>query len=85
MHKANDHRASLVFAAGLAGAALLSSGCVVREHVYETDHPRDHWDSREQAAYQRYREDQRLDEREYQRLNAEEQQRYWAWRASHPD
>ena len=80
MHKANDYRASLVFAAGLAGAALLSSGCVVREHVYETDHPRDHWDSREQAAYQRYREDQRLDEREYQRLNAEEQQRYHGWK-----
>lgn len=85
MHKANDYRASLVLAAGLAGAALLSSGCVVREHAYETDHPEHRWDTREEAAYHRYREDQRLDERDYQRLNAEEQQRYWAWRASHPD
>jgi hypothetical protein len=85
MRKSNDYRASLVFAAGLAGAALLSSGCVVREHVYETDHQEHHWDAREDAAYHRYVEDQRLESREYQRLNAEEQQRYWAWRASHPD
>jgi hypothetical protein len=84
MHKSNDYRASLVFAAGLAGAALLSAGCVVREHVYANDHHEHHWDAREDAAYQRYLADQRLETREYQRLNAEEQQRYWAWRASHP-
>ena len=85
MRRSNDYRASLVFAAGLAGTALLSSGCVVREHVYESDHNEHHWDAREDAAYQRYIGDQRLESREYQRVNAEEQQRYWAWRASHPD
>jgi hypothetical protein len=73
MRKSNDYRPP-VLAAGLAGAALLSSGCVVREHVYETDHQEHHWDAREDGAYHRLSEDQGL-EVGYQRLNAEEQQR----------
>lgn len=84
MRKSNEYRATLVLAAGLAASALLS-GCVVREHVYETAHPEHHWDDREDVAYHRYLAEQRLEDREYQRLNAEEQRRYWEWRSHHPD
>lgn len=85
MHKPREYRAALVFAAAIAGAALLP-GCVVeRTHeVHEVDHDH-HWTDREDLAYRRYLEERHQDYLEFQRLDAEQQRAYWEWRARHPD
>lgn len=83
MYKANEYRATLVLAAGIAGTALLS-GCAARQPVYETSRPDHHWDDREDAAYHRYVADQHLEYRDYKTLSADDQRRYWEWRDHHP-
>jgi len=79
MHSPREYRASLIFAAALAGNALLS-GSVTADSVHE----RQHWDTREDQAYRYYLREQRLEYREFITLSAEERQDYWNWWARRP-
>jgi len=44
-----------------------------------------HWDAREDAAYRHWAEENHRHYVDFNRLNARDQQRYWAWRHEHPN
>jgi hypothetical protein len=83
MRKSMEYRATLVFAAAVAGASLLS-GCASRVHVYDGDHSEHHWDAHKDSAYRRYLADQHLEDRDFNSLSAKDQNSYWDWRERHP-
>jgi len=43
------------------------------------------WNEREERAYRRYLEENRLREDRWERANAARQRAYWRWRHNHPD
>jgi hypothetical protein len=54
--------------------------------VYDRSHKDYHdWNENEDKSYRQYAGEQHQDFREYQTLNAEQQDQYWNWRHSHPD
>jgi len=66
-------------------------------HDQDRDHDRDHryydkahkdyhqWNEHEDAAYRRWLAERHRDYRDFGRLSAKDQQRYWTWRHEHPD
>jgi hypothetical protein len=82
--------ASLFLAAALAGpmAAMAfpaPAGAEVYVRVYDRNHRDYHnWDGRENHAWGVYLTNNHRRNYEYRRANRNEQQRYWAWRHSHP-
>lgn len=86
MHRVREYRNSLILAAALVGAGLVS-GCDTKTRVVATEAPQPaghHWDEHEDAAYRRYAAEQHRDFTEYDRLGPDEQRAYWGWRANHP-
>lgn len=79
MTNTREYRSSLILAAAMAGAGLMS-GCAAQS---QRPAPVHEWDSREAAAYQRYMMDEHMPRREFSELSAQEQQDYWDWRARH--
>jgi len=81
MARTAGYRSTLVLAASI-GAAALMSACTAGVRVEGPGH---HWDAHEDAAYHRYLADQHLEYRDFNRLDANEQHSYWEWRDHHPD
>jgi hypothetical protein len=81
MYQTRQYRSSLILAAGVAGAALLA-GCATSPPVAET--ATHEWDTREDAAYERYLMDEHRPHRDFASLSPQEQRDYWDWRARNP-
>ncbi|MBS0580472.1 MAG: hypothetical protein JSR36_14545 [Proteobacteria bacterium] len=79
MTNTREYRSSLILAAAVAGAGLMSS-CASQPQIAAPPHQ---WDAREAAAYQRYMMDEHMPRREFSELSPQEQQAYWDWRARH--
>jgi hypothetical protein len=43
------------------------------------------WDAREDRAYQKWQSARHKTHREFSKLKAKEQSKYWQWRREHPD
>jgi hypothetical protein len=79
---------SFVLALALA-APLVTIGCGPHQYyrVYDPDH-RDyhHWDDHETVYYNQWSvETHRDSNRDFRKLNKDEQKEYWNWRHSHGD
>jgi hypothetical protein len=85
-----------VFLAGAlaAPAAMVTSATPQEEEhhdkdkrkVYDREHKDYHnWDDNEDHAYRQYLGEQRMDYRDYEKLNRDQQNAYWNWRHSHND
>jgi hypothetical protein len=86
MKPIRNYMASIVLGSCLI-ATVGISGCAARVGVYDPGYRDYHrWNGDEERAYREYWREQHARERylEYQRLDAERQREYWAWRHSHP-
>jgi hypothetical protein len=81
MYQTKQYRNSLILAAAVAGASLLSGCAATPPPAEATAHQ---WDAREDAAYQRYLMDEHRQHREFSSLSPQEQRDYWDWRARNP-
>jgi hypothetical protein len=78
--------AVILSAAALGTMVVAATGCA--EHRYQTSTPYydspyygySGWDAAEQARYREWLAERRYGNLEYNRLTAERQQEYWAWR-----
>jgi len=74
----------LLAAASLAPLAI--SGCAARVRVYDPYYSDYHyWNAHEDHAYRVWIAERHYEYREFNHLDRERQQEYWAWRHSHPD
>jgi hypothetical protein len=81
MYQTRQYRNSLIIAAAIAGASLLS-GCAATPPPPEASAHQ--WDAHEDEAYGRYIMDEKLPHRDFATLSPQEQRDYWDWRARHP-
>ena len=69
-------------------APLASTGCAGHGY-YRAYDPYDHdyhrWDANENAHYQQWERDNHRQDREFRKLNQDEQKQYWEWRHNHHD
>jgi hypothetical protein len=57
-----------------------------KRRVYDQEHKDYHnWDTNEDHVYRQYLGDQKMDYRDYDKLNRDQQNAYWNWRHSHND
>lgn len=72
---------SMILALMLTGSAA----CAARVRVYDEPHHDYHrWDSREDASFRVYLGERHMEYRDFNHLNATEQNDYWSWRHDHP-
>ncbi len=81
MYQTRQYRNSLILAAAVAGASLLS-GCAANPPP--ADAVAHQWDAHEDEAYQRYLMDEHRPRRDFASLSPQEQRDYWDWRARNP-
>jgi hypothetical protein len=78
---------SLLLAAVLA-SPLIVTGCTARAS-YRTYDPYYHdyhrWDDHERVYYNQWTVETHRSDRDYRKLNHDEQKQYWDWRHSHGD
>jgi len=78
---------SLLLSAVLA-APLITAGCAVHG-TYRTYDPYYHdyhrWDDHEAVYYHQWVVENHKPDRDYRKLNHDEQKQYWEWRHNHPD
>jgi hypothetical protein len=65
-----------------ACAVRVSSGYRVYDPYHRDYHT---WDDREIVFYNQWRTENHRDQREFRKLNREDQKQYWNWRHDHPD
>lgn len=77
----------LLSAALLAPLALTPVTLRADDRVYrdERHHDEHHWDAREDRAYHIWVKERRRKYEDFDRLRAEDQAAYWAWRHEHSD
>lgn len=77
----------LLSAALLAPVALVPVTLRADDRVYKDEkfHDEHHWDAHEDRAYRMWVKEQHRKYVEFQRLRAEDQSAYWAWRHEHSD
>ena len=61
---------------------LLADDRTYHDKAHNDEH---HWDSHEDRAYRMWVKENHRKYRDFARLKAEEQERYWAWRHEHSD
>lgn len=72
-------------AAVLLGCLLLAS-CTAQYRVYDPYRGDYHyWDAHEDAYYHQWAHDTHHDNRDYKKLNTDEQKQYWTWRHQQPE
>lgn len=78
---------AVILSTATLGTMIAATGCA--EHRYPTSGPYygayngyNGWDAAEQARYREWLAERRYGYIEYNRLNAERQREYWAWRNS---
>ena len=78
---------AVILSTATLGTMIAATGCA--EHRYPTSGPYygpnygySSWDAAEQARYREWLAERRYGYVEYNRLNAERQREYWAWRNS---
>jgi hypothetical protein len=74
----------------LLGAALISpliiASCTVRARVYDPYyHDYHRWDDHETVYYNQWVTENHRENRDFHKLNKDEQKQYWDWRHSHGD
>jgi len=70
----------------LALALMDAAGCAAHVRVYDEPHHDYHrWDRHEEASFRVYLGERHMEYRDFNRLSANEQNDYWAWRHEHPD
>lgn len=53
---------------------------------YDANHKDRHeWNDNENSAWNRYRDEHHIKQREFAKANRRQQQNYWNWRHEHPD
>jgi hypothetical protein len=69
------------------GLAVATSGCggSVRVRTYDDPyyHDRHRWDDHETVYYNQWTTETHRDNRDFRKLNHDEQKQYWDWRHSH--
>ena len=77
---------SLLLAAAFLAPAL-TTGCATRTYrtydPYYNDYHR--WDNHETVYYHQWVVENHRDDRDYRKLNRNQQKEYWTWRHSHHD
>lgn len=79
---------AIILSTATLGVMVAATGCA--EHRYQTSTPyynspyygSNGWDAAEQARYREWLAERRYGNLEYNRLSAERQREYWAWRNS---
>lgn len=76
-----------VFTAALSGLTIMPGALRADDRVYHDKAHNDdhHWDNREDQAYRIWLKERHRKYEGFQRLKAEEQEQYWAWRHNHSD
>jgi hypothetical protein len=77
---------SAVFLGTALVSPLLHTGCAERHYyrTYDPDHHDYHrWDERETTYYHQWVVENHRDDRDFRRLNSDQQKEYWNWRHSH--
>jgi hypothetical protein len=80
---------AVILSTATLGTMVAATGCA--EHRYRTNDPYynspyygyNGWDAAEQARYREWLAERRYEYLEFNRLSAERQREYWAWRNSH--
>ena len=92
MQQPHRYVAALFLAAAIAAPLSVMAApappeeAAVQVRVYDRNHRDYHnWDDRENHAWGVYLTSNHRNHYEYARANRREQDRYWAWRHSHPD
>lgn len=78
---------TLLLAAALA-SPVLNSACAEHHYyrAYDVDHNDYHvWDAQENVYYNQWAVENHRENREFRKLNRDEQREYWNWRHSHHD
>ena len=74
---------SMILVLALCGGM---GACAARVRVYDAPHHDYHrWNGREEASFRVYLNEKHMPYRDFQRLDANEQNDYWNWRHDHPD
>jgi hypothetical protein len=86
MHCASRYLGSLLLAAAFLAPAV-TTGCGGHSYrVYDPYHNDYHrWDSHETVYYNQWTTDNHRDNRDFRKLNKDDQKQYWDWRHSHHD
>ena len=62
-------------------ACVLTSSCAHEYRVYDPDrHDYHNWDDHERDSYNRWAHETHHEDRDYKKLNGDEQRQYWEWR-----
>src|ERR1700687_2039576 len=78
--------AALIIPAAIAPTALLAQDHKVALSYHDKQHNDDHqWNRNEDQAYRVYARQSHQKQRNFSRLNENDQQNYWGWRHEHPD
>ncbi|MBZ5653389.1 MAG: hypothetical protein LAO18_23245 [Acidobacteriia bacterium] len=84
MHSGFRYLSSLLLAAAFLAPAV-TTGCAARTYhdPYYNDSHR--WDRNEKDRYQRWIVENHRDNRDFRKLNRDEQKQYWDWRHNRHD
>jgi hypothetical protein len=86
MHCASRYLGSLLIAVAFLAPAV-TTGCGGHSYrVYDPYHNDYHrWDNHETVYYNQWATDNHRDNRDFRKLNKDDQKQYWDWRHSHHD
>jgi len=84
MHSGSRYLSSLLLAAAFLVPAV-TTGCATRNYhdPYYNDYHA--WDRHERVYYNQWIVENHRDNRDFRKLNKDEQKQYWDWRHSHHD
>jgi hypothetical protein len=86
MHCASRYLSSLLLATAFLAPAV-TTACGPHEYrVYDPYHnDYHHWDSHETVYYNQWTVENHRDNRDFRKLNKDDQKQYWDWRHNHHD
>ena len=82
-----QYLSSLLLAAGLVSPAL-NTACAEHHYyrAYDVDHGDYHqWNDQENVYYHQWVVENHRDDRDFRKLNKDDQKKYWDWRHNHHD
>ena len=75
-----------LFLVAVFASTLFIAGCAVHARVYDPYyHDYHRWDDHEQVYYRQWVVENHKSDRDFRKLNRDEQKQYWDWRHSHED
>jgi|SRR5437588_6130330 len=84
MHYGYRRLSSLLLAAAFLAPAI-TTGCATRTYRYYDPYYHDYhrWDDHERVYYHQWVVENHHEDRDFRRLNRDEQKEYWTWRHKH--